>query len=289
MDRVNLPFFYQLGAKLSPLAHLAPGQTQKGTILMASIGVLPDLNTLLGTFGGLSVCRSSADALNQAIREINALFTKLEPADAGKAWSELLNPNDFWFQQVISRALQFETVLSAELATLATYHVTQKGIYSTADLIERAENALSPSVVAKLDSQMTLEIREAGKCLAFDVPTAAGFHTMRAVEAVLHAYYVEVCQPSDKDAKLDNWGAYISALHKRRTATPDPDIQEVEVLLQQLKDRHRNLIMHPEIVLNADDAFTLFEIAQGVILAMAKKLPDRQASAATSETANDEA
>jgi hypothetical protein len=35
--------------------------------------------------------------------------------------------------------------------------------------------------------------------------------------------------------------------------------------------------MHPERVLSQDDAFTLFEIAKGAIMAMAGKLPEPKA------------
>jgi hypothetical protein len=271
VDRISLPFFYQIGARLAPLAHITTGATTKGQVAVLAITLLPELNTLLMTFPSLTVCRSSGERLRNGLEQIGSLVTQENPPD----WSQHIQAMDQPFQRVIGSALEFETVLSAELQTLTTYHATQKGIYSTTDLIERAEKALSPSIVGKLDPEMIQEIREAGKCLAFDVPTAAGFHTMRAVEAVLHAYYVKVCdQPADAP-KLESWGAYIAALHKKRDVAKDPDIQEVEVLLQQLKDRHRNLIMHPEIVLSDDDAFEVFEIAQAAILAMAKKLPDK--------------
>ena len=84
----------------------------------------------------------------------------------------------------------------------------------------------------------------------------------------MHEYHTSVCKP--KPAKrLENWGAYIAELKKPQK----PEVEEVVAMLQQIKDRHRNLIMHPEIVLSLDEAFTLFEIAQGAIIAMADKLP----------------
>lgn len=39
------------------------------------------------------------------------------------------------------------------------------------------------------------------------------------------------------------------------------------------KDHGRNLIIHPEISLTPDEALSLFEIAQGAIMAMAETLP----------------
>ena len=41
--------------------------------------------------------------------------------------------------------------------------------------------------------------------------------------------------------------------------------------MQQNQDNDRNLIMHPERTLSPDDAFILFEIAKGAIMAMSVK------------------
>ena len=35
-----------------------------------------------------------------------------------------------------------------------------------------------------LDDAVIGDIREAGRCLVFDLPTAAGFHVLRAIELV---------------------------------------------------------------------------------------------------------
>ena len=51
-------------------------------------------------------------------------------------------------------------------------------------------------------------------------------------------------------------------------------MKEVVGLLQQLKDRHRNLIMHPEVVLTDDEAFRDFELGKASIMAMADRLPE---------------
>lgn len=115
---------------------------------------------------------------------------------------------------------------------------------------------------------MGREVRQSGMCLAFDCATASAFHMMRATESVMHDYYIVCCKPTSKQ-KLGNWGAYIKELAKLQ----DTEVQEVVALLQQIKDRHRNLIMHPEITLTPDEAFTLFEIGQSAIIAMANRLP----------------
>ena len=153
---------------------------------------------------------------------------------------------------------------------LSTYHATQKGIYLTSDLIDKAELSLSPDVLLKIDERTKGEIRESGKCLAFDNFTASGFHIIRATESVLHKYYLAMCNPTPVPDRLESWGAYISELHKLKW----PEVDEIVTLLQQIKDHHRNLIMHPEIVLNFNEAYTLFQTSETAMMAMASKLPE---------------
>jgi len=235
-------------------------------IVIASYDVQPWLSGVLGWAARLTVCRGAGNELTGAIENIQKWWIDT-PAE------QRLKPDlavDIRFRQVIDKAKEFEIVLSAELQTLASYCVTQKGIYSTTDLIERAENTLPASVLPKISQRVKEEIRASGRCLAFDSGTACAFHIMRAVEAVMHEYYIVMCKPTPRPSKrLENWGVYIAEFQK----SSKPEVKEVVAILQQIKDQHRNLIMHPEIVLTPDEAFTLFEIAKGAIIAMADKLP----------------
>lgn len=267
MERLSLPFFYRLGAKVGPLAEMQLEPDKRFEIFVASVGIADSLQLLLGTFPTLNVCRACGKELMDAINKASTWFHGKKVEE----WETKDYQADAIFKEVINKAKTFETVLSAELENLATYHVTQKGIYSTPELVERAELALPESVREKLDTQILNEIRESGRCLAFDNATASGFHIMRATEAVMHQYYLAVCEPEDTK-KLVSWGAYIKAL---RDST-DPTILETVAVLQQIKDNDRNLIMHPERILSPDDAFTLFEVAKGAMMSMAGKLKDKK-------------
>lgn len=268
MEKINLPFFYQLGAQLNPLTKFTPEVNNRALIWLASFPVHTYVYSLLvsPSFETLTVCRAAGIELTAAIVEVQKWMSETPP----NKWKDIDPSVDMLFSNVINKAKEFETVLSAELQTLATYHATQKGIYSTTDLIERAERVLPVSVLPKISPEIKEEIRQSGRCLAFDSGTSCAFHMMRAIEAVMHQYYIAVCKPKPKPTKmLDSWGAYIAEFQK----SPKPEVKEVVAMLQQIKDQHRNLIMHPEIVLSPDEAFSLFEIAKGAITAMAAKLP----------------
>jgi hypothetical protein len=270
MEKIDLPFFYTLGAGLRPLSEVN-SRMDRTEILIRSFRAKDQLEPLLATWPGLTVCRRDGLALLEAIDKWEALWESLHLEEAEKP----LAKGRFGrvAADLASKAKAFETVLSAELQTLAAYYVTQKGIYSTPDLIERADNTLPESSRDRIPAGAQEEIRQSGRCLAFDNATACGFHMMRATEIVLHEYYLAVCKPTNK-ARLDSWGAYLADLRKSK----DADVQKVVAILQQIKDRDRNLIMHPEAVLSVDDAFTLFEVGQGAIIAMAAKLRPRRAS-----------
>ena len=259
MERIDLPFFYSLGNKLHALCEVTETSNRIG-VLLPAIGARDEVEQLLRSFPSLTVCRQAGMALIQAIKEWIDSWPEDVRAD--------MDMQEQWkVNAIVNKAKEFETVLSAELQTLAAYHVTQKGIYSTPDLIGRADSTLPGSVRSRLSREVIDELRESGRCLVFDNPTASGFHMMRATEAVMHLYYVAVCKPKSKE-KLDNWGAYIAELKK----CSDPDVPKVVAILQQIKDQDRNLIMHPEVVLSSDDAFTLFEVGKSAIIAMAGKL-----------------
>jgi len=282
MDRINLRLFYQLGARLNPLAQLDPDRATKTDVYIAGLQIRAYILTLFGSYPTLHVCRAASQELVKAMTVVDEWFRTASSEQMGPT----IQITDFQFRAVINKAKEFETVLSAELDVLATYHVTSKGAYSTAELIERADLILSESVREKVPQEALEEIKQAGRCLALDSPTASGFHMMRALEAVLHQYYLAVCKPKKQD-KLENWGAYLLALRKvagegeedEESDAPegnakegDSQVKRVITFLYQVKDI-RNNIMHPELVLSPDGAFGLLDVAKAAIIVMADRLP----------------
>jgi len=265
METINLPFFYQFGSVLRPLTALKTDKEYRMEVSKQAIQVQPHLNTLLRTYP-LQVCRGLGQELDSAIDDALRWLFNVKVEEINKEDYTV----DTKFSTIVNRAKEFETVFLAEVQRLASYYVEKKGAYAPDDLIERAENVLPNTTKEKLGDEAIEEIRQSGRCLGFDVATASGFHIMRATESVMHEYYLVVCKPRPKPkGRLDNWGAYIAALNKVNNA----DVKEVVAMLQQIKDRHRNLIMHPEVVLTPDEAHTLFEIAKSAIISMADRLP----------------
>jgi hypothetical protein len=138
--------------------------------------------------------------------------------------------------------------------------VEQIGAYRTPTLIESADVVFPTNVRDKLQPDAVKDVRDAGRALAFELPTAVGFHICRAVETTLLQYFSEL------DIELPayrNLGRYIEALESSAEEKGiDP---KVLATLDQFRDLHRNPIMHPDVHLNMEEAQILFALAQSAI------------------------
>jgi hypothetical protein len=156
----------------------------------------------------------------------------------------------------------FRVVLDSEFQTSGIYLVTAKRGYDIPTLLENAETIFPPEVNEKLP-QIQEDLREAGKCLAFNLGTAAGFHLLRALETVVCSYWYVVMNKAPLPRNR-NLGQYITAMAKG----DHPNRRKVLFALRQVKDLHRNSIMHPEETLNLDEAIALLNTVQSAITLM---------------------
>jgi hypothetical protein len=240
MQRVNEFSFYDLAAKIHPLTEIPAVKLtnvwfdwyQARTALSEILGVRP-----------LTVSKRAATDLSQAITEF--IPEKWEDAvDSIMTLRAAGNETDLatWqTHQLREAAVKFETVLAAECQVLDTYFVSKKGTYSTADLVDHAHFQIPESVRDKLTDQTKLDFDQAGKCIAFDVPTAAAFHLLRGTEAVIRQYYEQLVPgPKKAPARARNWGVYIKLLRDHSAE------EKVTSLLTHIKDAYRNPVLHPE-------------------------------------------
>ena len=202
----------------------------------------------------LKTCRQPAEKLMESISEVI-------PSDVEEAFKKNDQDEVYWWQlsAVKEAAKRFETVLAEELAILDTYAIAQKGAYSTPELISNADVMFPPSIRSKIPARAIADIKEAGKCLAFETPTAAAFHIVRALESLIIIYYQKVIGSNPAD-KRRNWGVYIKVL--RQNPDSDPKILD---FLEHIKNNYRNPISHPEATLNTDEALVLLGVAVGAI------------------------
>jgi hypothetical protein len=161
----------------------------------------------------------------------------------------------------------FETNLASEFALLDTYIVAKKGGLDTADLILNGAVFFSADLQTKAP-QAIPDVQQATRCLAFELPTAAGFHLHRANESVLHCYYDAVTNGKPRPASR-NIGDYIKELDKHNVGD-----KRVKAALRDIKDLHRNPLIHPDHSLDdVDEAIDLLGAIRAVVGYMLKEIP----------------
>lgn len=167
--------------------------------------------------------------------------------------------------------VSFETVFHEEMRDAATYYVPRRGIFWTPGLVDTADEGFPKDLLGYVPDKARVEWRAAGRCLAFNLLSASGFHVARAVEGTLEAYYQRFCgQPGEA---LRSWHDYIEALSKVATSEADPRPAAKTISeIKQMKDDYRNPIMHPRVVLTEPDARMLFANGESLIIAMAQEL-----------------
>jgi hypothetical protein len=118
------------------------------------------------------------------------------------------------------------------------------------------------------------EVRQAGRCLAFDIPTAAAFHIIRATESVIREYYQLILGSLPK-MKMRNWGAYIRNLQTSGKADAG-----VIAILNHIKETYRNPILHPESVVSLEESQIIVSLCASAITQMVLKISDGRLSIA---------
>lgn len=260
MFRVNDYRLYDLGSKLHPYSFSVENRSY-GDVFIGLWEARDAVSMLINDQKvPVPFCRPFAEKVIEAISSI----VPMDVNEAIKVKSD--TQIQFWQSQRLTTAIaEFETVLAAELQSSNTYFVSQKGAYSTPDLIDRAHLVVPDPIRLALAPEVKLDLDQAGRCLAFDLATAAGFHAIRATESVIRAYYYQVVGTLPK-IKTRNWGAYIKILREK-----DANFKILK-RLEDIKEDYRNPVLHPEERLTEAQALTLFGLCANAIMLMMEEV-----------------
>jgi hypothetical protein len=215
MQRVNEFVFYELAVKVHRLAEIANTHEVKYSEIWSQWSDARDAIDEIYRQRPLNFTTAAALKLYQQINEVvpQELNEMIAKVPSGVALSS--EPFLPWWvvNNIREAANEFETVLRNECQVMDTYFVSKKGAYSTIDLVERAHHQIPESIRAKVPELTRKDFDQAGKCIAFDVPTAAAFHLLRGTETLIRTYY-DLKVPGHKKAKpkMRNWGTYIRLL-----------------------------------------------------------------------------
>lgn len=257
MIRISLSYIFELSTRLEPLGRLPDVETGLAGIWVPLYVAQSQLDELYRQSPYVPQLRSSTAAANQLLSAIKVETDNLD-LNRKIAAHVLINIRTLYGQ--------FRTIFLADLGVTHSYFVTQKGGFDTISILAFGENLFPPELGIKVPEAI-FDVREAGKCLAYELPTSSGFHIFRAIESVLRKYYAQVTGGAPAP-KVRSIGVYVAALRRANKADP-----KILTALEHLNQFHRNPVVHPEAVLTVDEAITIFGLARSVIAQMLVVLP----------------
>lgn len=263
MEKVNAMPIYWVASSLGQLSLQLVSPVKMGTLINPLTMARSNLEFFINYFEALPL---SIDAAMGIMGRIDIIMAPERIQQPGS----IIPKGDIDF--LGASIYNFQAVLGTELPRANVFYVSPKRAYDMTILINQGESVL-PQAFANYSGpskeEVIKDVREATKCLAFDISTAVGFHVYRAIEAIVVRDYFPILNIQPKDwEKNKNLGHYISLLQK---AGID---EKVTIMLKHLKDHYRNPISHPEEFWDSVKAESAFSVAIGVITIMVQDIEE---------------
>ena len=145
-----------------------------------------------------------------------------------------------------------ESTLVAESEGNIAFIVTDKRI-DVNKLLHDVPSLLAPNVLDSLFDVARYDFVEAGQCIAFERPTAAAFHLLRATEGVLRQLY---CLSVKRERVKLMWGPMVTHLRQRKKPNFGPLLDH----LDHIRLSFRNPTQHPEKIYDIQEVQDLFAL-----------------------------
>ena len=127
-------------------------------------------------------------------------------------------------------------------------------------LLESIDDLFSPRTFDALPEIARYDFSYAGKCIAYELSTAAAFHILRGTEAVLRKYYEAMVK--QKRIKSRNWGPIVNDLRARKATAQHKVLNNH---LDNIRASFRNPTQHPEKVYDIHEVQDLFSLCVDVV------------------------
>jgi len=223
---------------------------EKGWVVHGKDCLLNNINIFLGFLDEFEL--PVTERASRELRELRDKLAKSEPdhrltSDEASELNGLMN--------------DVRKTLFAEARGKVAFIVTDKRI-DVDKLLTDVSTLMAPSSFDKLPDIAQYDFKEAGKCIAFELPTAAAFHLLRGTEAVLRHFYCSVVR---KDRVELMWGPMVSSLRSRRKPPPAPLLDN----LDNIRRSFRNPTQHPDKIYDIQEVQDLFGLCVDVVNRMA--------------------
>mgnify|MGYP003689601143 CR=1 FL=1 len=160
---------------------------------------------------------------------------------------------------IVDKVLSLEKTIWAESGTRIIASPVPRR-FDLDHLLSSPGDILGKGIYERLTDLARSDINQACRCIAFECPTAAAFHVLRAVEECVRIVYKSYFPRGDEKRP---WGRLTAELkEKQRKPIPDPILLGH---LDHMRQRFRNPTDHPEKNYEIEEAEDLIHIAVDII------------------------
>ena len=251
MEKKSISAYFLFGTSVRFLQDVGPGRIHP---IFGPAGILYNIDRCLNQLDelGLKVTKISADKL---------IAFRHELAEITDKDSSLSPPQCYKLKELCD---QLRMTLEAELKTLEAFIVTPKR-YDIDKLLDDVGSLMSPGLFSALPEITKYDLMEAGKCIAFERPTAAAFHLLRGTEAVLRHFYCTLIHRNRVSDLL--WGNIVQDLRNRPKTKKHTTLYNN---LDNIRFSYRNPTQHPDAIYDIHEVQDLAPLCFEAITRMAK-------------------
>jgi len=218
-----------------------------------------------------------AGSVSGTERELTALGLTASVATARRMRQLLDNPSSTWGQlRDLVDELRGRVEDEMQEALFLFVEETKATLFNDKNLFGQDVTDHFPSA--------TVDIEEAGKCLALSRATACVFHLMRVMEIGLRVLSATLNDPSLDPQRNPNWGAILGRCRAelaKPLAKRSPEwvadehfLSEAAATLEAVKNAWRNPTMHVEISYDDDKALDVWNSVRAFMRHLATKLKE---------------
>lgn len=170
-------------------------------------------------------------------------------------------------EDIVERVRSVSNIMKYEATNLQAYIFEDKRL-PVNKLLSNTDSLFGDNVFRFLPELSQYDFAQAGKCIAFELPTASAFHMLRGTEGLLRIYY-KLLSPNAPTDCQPSWGHIVLELRKIEN---DPPAKELVDNLDNIRASFRNPTQHPEKMYDLDEAQDLFNLCVDAVNRMAKEL-----------------
>lgn len=260
MEARSLDGYIDLGGELRFLIH-----AREGTSVHGDGYVLTNLKAVIKSCTDLGLHVSRRVAEQQFHEFLTEWDTDDEENDAGgedTSDAATLKLDLEEGRKVSRAALTVEAAAVAEASGMLVY-VAREQRFASDKLLHDVGFLMAPGVFESLPAIAQSDFSEAGRCIAYEVATAAAFHLMRGTEDVLRWFHKSVIK---RGGKATMWGPIVNELRARRNPPPKTLLDN----LDNLRSNFRNPTQHPEKIYDIQEAQDLLSLSLDVVNRMVR-------------------